>query len=35
VECGFVSNPEEAAWLKNHVSEIAQALADGIIEYLS
>jgi N-acetylmuramoyl-L-alanine amidase len=30
VECGFITNPEEAEWLKNHIPEIAQALARGI-----
>lgn len=30
VECGFISNPGEAAWLKASASAIAQALADGI-----
>ena len=35
VECGFLTNPEEAAWLENHTGEIAQALAHGLINHIS
>lgn len=36
VECGFLSNKEEAEKLKNpkYQEQIAQAIADGVIEYL-
>lgn len=30
VECGFITNREEAVWLKDHISEIAQALARSV-----
>jgi len=30
VECGFITNPEEGVWIKSHISEIAEALAQGI-----
>jgi N-acetylmuramoyl-L-alanine amidase len=32
VECGFITNPAEAVWLKTHIAEIARALAQGIIK---
>ena len=35
VECGFITNREEAAWMKSHISELAQALARGISEFVS
>jgi N-acetylmuramoyl-L-alanine amidase len=31
VECGFVSNPEESAWIGKHTAEIAGAIADALI----
>lgn len=34
VECGFITNPEEALWLKTHTSESAQAIAQGIINHI-
>ena len=34
VECGFLTNPGESAWLKGHAREIAQALAAGAAGYL-
>ncbi|MDE6567877.1 MAG: N-acetylmuramoyl-L-alanine amidase, partial [Lachnospiraceae bacterium] len=36
VECGFMSNPGEAAQLQTeeYQSKIATVLADGVIEYL-
>lgn len=30
VECGFITNCEEAVWLKDHIPEIAQALARSV-----
>jgi len=34
VECGFITNAEEAGWLKNHIPEIAEALARGIKKFV-
>lgn len=36
VECGFLTNPEEAALLETeeYQQRVAQAVADGILEYL-
>jgi len=30
VECGFLTNPQEAKWLKNSTQQISQALCQGI-----
>jgi len=30
VECGFVTNPAEAEWIKTHIPDLALALAKGI-----
>jgi len=35
VECGFITNREEAVWIKEHIVEIARALAQGIIKIVS
>jgi len=35
VECGFITNCGEAAWIKQHIVEIARALAQGIIKSVS
>mgnify|MGYP000008670464 CR=1 FL=1 len=35
VECGLISNPLEAKWLKNSTAQIAKALAEGIENHLS
>ena len=34
VECGFLTNPGEAEWIKTHVNEITAALAQGIANVL-
>jgi len=35
VECGFISNLQEALWIKEHIPEIAFELARGIKAYIS
>ena len=35
VECGFITNREESVWMKEHIVEIARALAQGIINSVS
>ena len=37
VECGFLSNPEEAAKLgsEEYQERVAKAVAEGVVEYLT
>ena len=37
VECGFLTNPEEAALLQKeeYQEKISEAVADGIMEYIN
>lgn len=32
LECGFITHPEEAEWLKNHPQQIAQAISEAILK---
>lgn len=33
-ECGFITNPENAALMKDHPGRIAEAIAEGVKDYL-
>lgn len=34
-ECGFITNPENAALMKDHPGRIAEAIAEGVKDYLN
>lgn len=34
-ECGFITNPENASILKDHPGRIAEAIAEGVKDYLN
>lgn len=34
-ECGFITNPENAAMMKDHPGRIAEAIAEGVKDYLN
>lgn len=34
-ECGFITNPENAAMMKDHPGRIAEAIAEGVKYYLN
>ncbi len=34
-ECGFITNPENAALMKDHPERIAEAIAEGVKDYLN
>ena len=34
VECGFIDNDEEVKYINSHINELANSIANGIIQYL-